>query len=191
VLKPVTSGLEPVVAPLIRAVEPALQPVTQPVLHSLSPVTQPALHALSPVTQPATQPVPHTTAPVTAPWVHADWTATPAAAGKPALSQPRENAMVRVGQAVAHQGGALEGMAWHTVAASVVPMSGSGGGGSPADVSGMSGSMSASPGGQHGGEYAVTTTGTVTPGTDRTWRVPPGGRASLYWLVCYGNDHPS
>jgi hypothetical protein len=71
------------------------------------------------------------------------------------------------------------------------PMSGAGGGGMPADLSGVSGAMSAGSGAQHGGEFAVTAAGSSMPGTDRTWRAPPAGSWSLRWLEYYGNDHPS
>ncbi|WP_326958750.1 hypothetical protein [Amycolatopsis sp. NBC_01286] len=197
VLEPVTSGLEPVVAPLIHAVKPvtspvlsALRPVTQPVLHALSPATEPVLQSLSPVTEP----VLHVTAPVTASPVRPIRTdqVVPAVTGQPAVPQPREGASASPVQArvfaVVHSGSS---QAVAKTADTAVPMSGSGGGGLPADVSGTSGAMSASPGGQHGGEYAVTSAGSRVLGTDRAWRAPPGAAWSLYWLVFYGNDHPS
>ncbi|WP_410625810.1 hypothetical protein [Amycolatopsis sp. cmx-8-4] len=203
VLEPVTSGLEPVVAPLIQAVEPvtgpvlsALRPVTQPVLHALSPATEPVLQSLSP----ATEPVRHVTAPVTASPVRPirtdqvvpAVTGQPALTGQPAVPQPREGVNASPVRArvfaVVHSGSP---QAVAKTADTAVPMSGTGGGGLPADVSGTSGAMSASPGGQHGGEYAVTSAGSRVLGTGRAWRAPPGAAWSLYWLVFYGNDHPS
>ncbi|MEA5363879.1 hypothetical protein VA596_30395 [Amycolatopsis sp., V23-08] len=203
VVKPVTSGLEPVLAPLTRpvlqAAEPvlsALRPVTEPVLNAVSPVTSPVLRATAPVTAPVVRAIgaehvapvptgkPATPAPrgdTTAPWAVAGHPVTVASVVEQGDTQRRHDAQL-----------GSRHLAGDTDAAGVAgPMSGSGGGGLPADVSGMSGAMSAGSGGQHGGEYAVTAAGTGTPGTDRSWRAPPAGSWSLHWLEFYGNDHPS
>lgn len=207
VVKPV-NGLEPVLAPVTRPVLRAVEPV----LSALRPVTEPVLHAVSPVTSP----VLHATAPLTAPVVRAVGAEhVPAVIGHPKSDRPapREDA-VSPPNVIAPAGGSAPvtvtltdlqqrphdghaalrpaaGQSGSTWAGVADPMSGSGGGGLPADVSGASGTMSASPGGQHGGEYAVTTAGSAVPGTDRTWRAPPAGAWSLHWLEYYGNDHPS
>ncbi|GLY43452.1 hypothetical protein Amsp01_094750 [Amycolatopsis sp. NBRC 101858] len=205
VVKPVTNGLEPVLAPLARpvldAAEPvlsALRPVTRPVLHAVSPVTSPVLHATAPLTAPVVRAVggervvpavigqPVTGQPET-PAPHGDAGFPPAAAGAPVAS-PRPVAQHTAGvSAVRHVAGHLGS----GTAGTAGPMSGSGGGGMPADLSGMSGAMSASTGSAHGGEFAVTASGSGMPGTDRTWRAPPAGAWSLHWLEYYGNDHPS
>jgi len=194
VVEPVVRAVEPVTQPVVRAIEPvlsALRPVTRPVLHALSPVTAPVLHALSPVTSP----VRHAVAPVIAP---AAESVVPAVPGRPTPPEPRADTISspaaavpadRAGPALAHRG--HEPDIRRVAGSEIRDVPGSGGGGSPADVHGVSGAMSAAPGGQHGGEYAVTTSGLPLPGTDRAWRAPPGGPPSLYWLVCYGNDHPS
>jgi hypothetical protein len=211
VVKPVTSGLEPVLAPLTR---PVLQ-AAEPVLSALRPVTEAVLHAVAPVTSP----VLHATAPVTTPVVRAIGAehvvpAQTGQAGEPA--PPGDNSLPPVVAApveqvapagwivpVVKQGDTqrrhdaqvgsrhVAGNAVSDVADGVGPMSESGGGGLPADTAGVSGAMSASSGGQHGGEYAVAAAGTGTSGTDRSWRAPPAGAWSLHWLEYYGNDHPS
>ncbi|GLY44467.1 hypothetical protein Amsp01_104900 [Amycolatopsis sp. NBRC 101858] len=210
VAKPVTNGLEPVLAPVTRpvlhAVEPvlsALRPVTEPVLHAVSPVTSPVLRATAPLTDPVVRAVgaEHVVPAVTglqeserpahpAPRediVSSPSVTAPAGSGTPVTvtsADPQRSRFVHaaVRPAAGHSGSRI-GVA--------DPTSGSGGGGLPADVSGASGAMSASPGGQHGGEYAVTTAGSAVPGSDRTWRAPPAGAWSLHWLEYYGNDHPS
>lgn len=217
VVKPVMSGLEPVIAPLTRpvlhAAEPvlsALQPVTEPVLHAITPVTSPVLHATAPVTAPvvravgAERVVPAVTGkPATGqpakPASRGD-VSTPQAAG-PSGEQPAPGAriapgVVKPGVAQLHPDAQIAsrhgaGDTRSDVAGVAGPMSGSGGGGLPADVAAMSGAMSASTGSAHGGEYAVTASGSGMPGTDRTWRAPPAGAWSLHWLEYYGNDHPS
>ncbi|MEU8635504.1 hypothetical protein AB0C38_25355 [Amycolatopsis sp. NPDC048633] len=212
VVKPVTSGLEPVLAPLTRPVlrtaEPvlsALRPVTEPVLHALSPVTSPVLQATAPVTKPVVRAIgaenvaPALTGQPAEPAPRGDTSAPPvAAAPVERIAQAGWNAPAVVKQGDAQrrqdaQAGSrhIAGEAVPDSAGVAGPMSGSGGGGLPADVSGMSGSMSAGSGGQHGGEYAVTAAGTGEPGTDRSWRAPPAGSWSLHWLQFYGNDHPS
>jgi hypothetical protein len=210
VVKPVTSGLEPVIAPLTRPVLHAAEPV----LSALRPVTEPVLHAVSPVTSPVLL----ATAPVTAPVVRAIGAehVAPAVTGQPAAGQPATLTprgepsfppalavqVARIAPVVVEQGGTqrrhdaqvgsrhLARDAVSEAAGVAGPLSGSGGG-LPADVSGTSGAMSASSVGQHGGEYAVTASGTGMPGTRRTWRAPPAGSWSLHWLEYYGNDHPS
>lgn len=206
VVKPVTSGLEPVIAPVTRPVFRAAEPV----LSALRPVTRPVLHALSPVTSPVLR----AAAPVTAPLVRAVGaeSAVPVVTGQPAQPKPREDISAppaavgpagRTGPVVADRGTAqrgpvlrdvsrqFSGYVVSDVAGLAGPMSGSGGAGLPADAHGVSGAMSAGSGGQHGGEYAVTAAGSRARGTDRAWRAPPGGPPSLYWVVFYGNDHPS
>ncbi|WP_410586334.1 hypothetical protein [Amycolatopsis sp. lyj-23] len=208
-VEPVTSGLEPVLAPVARpvlaAAEPvlsALRPVTRPVLHAVSPVTAPVLHATAPVTAPVVRAiggrrvVPAVTGhPVAgnaaAPAPRDDIGAPPvvdtvavfgaqAALTRPAAQRLEETPAVR----------RFAGRAGPAEAGVAAPMSGSGGG-LPVGSSGTGGAMSAGTGSAHGGEFAVTASGAFMPGTDRAWRPPPGGRASPYWLVFYGNDHPS
>ncbi|MFC5094402.1 hypothetical protein [Amycolatopsis plumensis] len=195
--------LEPAVAPLTRPVlrtaEPvlsALRPVTEPVLSVLEPVTDPVRRAAAPVTDPLARAV------------GAD--RMRAVVGDPAGLRPREDitaaAVVQTPDRavpVADHGqpqvadGASVGILHvdgHQAAQAVStgdPMRGSGNGGTPAGPSGLAGSTSASPGDAHGGELVVTPTGARGIGPDRAWRAPPGGRTSLYWLVFYGNDHPS
>ncbi|WP_410633838.1 hypothetical protein [Amycolatopsis sp. cmx-4-83] len=207
VVKPVTHGLEPVLAPVtrpvLRAAEPvlsALRPVTEPVLHALSPVTSPVLHATAPLTAPVVRAVeaehvvreatgtPENDRPVPREDVVSSRSAAAPAGGSAPVTvstagpqRPRD--VHAAPRSAAGQSGSRIGVAG--------PVSGSGGGGLPADVSGASGAMSASPGGRHGGEYAVTAAGSAVPGTDRTWRAPPAGAWSLHWLEYYGNDHPS
>ncbi|MCR6490837.1 hypothetical protein M8542_49450 [Amycolatopsis sp. OK19-0408] len=211
VVKPVTTGLAPVVAPVtrpvLRAAEPVLSavwPVTAPVVHALSPVTSPVLHATAPLTAPVVRAVgaEHLVPAVTGrsdvvqpakPTPRGDSGAAPVVAASagpsgPVVIERADSQRQHDGQAVVrpvagHSGSAEVGVAG--------PMSGSGGGGMPADLSGVSGAMSAGSGAQHGSEYAVTESGSGMPGTDRTWRAPPGGPPSLHWLVYYGNDHPS
>ncbi len=202
VVKPVTSGLEPVLAPLTRPVLRAAEPV----LSALRPVTEPVLDAVSPVTSP----VVHATAPVTAPVVRAIGSdhvgPAPTPRGDtgvpPAVAAPVKQlaAAGRIAPVVVKQGDVQRRhdaqvgsrhVAGDAVSGTAGPPSGSGGGGMPADVSAVSGAMSASSGAHHGGEHAVTAAGTGTPGTDRSWRAPPAGSWSLHWLEHYGNDHPS
>ncbi|SFQ54053.1 hypothetical protein [Amycolatopsis rubida] len=207
-VKAATSGLEPVVAPLTRpvlhAAEPLLSavgPVTQPVLHAVSPVTSPAGHATAPVTAPAARAVggehaapavsghpadgtPTASAPrgdVSSPPAAPAVPSTSAAFTRPVAQHPAVTSAVR--HAAGHIGSADAGVAG--------PEPGTGGGGMPADLSGTVGAVSASAGSAHGSEFAVTESGFAAPGTDRAWRAPPGWRASPYWLVFYGNDHPS
>ncbi|MGW4529111.1 hypothetical protein [Amycolatopsis sp. NPDC004378] len=210
-VKPVTNGLEPVVTPLTRpvlhAAEPvlsALRPVTAPVVHAVSPVTSPVLHATAPLTAPVVRAVgaadvvpavtglPKAGRP-TLPMPRADSGSAPVDAGpaepgvpvadKRADAQRRQDVRATVWSVAGHSGSAEIGIAG--------PMSGSGGGGLPADVAGVSGAVSAGSGAQHGGEFAVTGAVNRMPGTDRTWRAPPAGAWSLHWLEYYGNDHPS
>ncbi|WP_410567431.1 hypothetical protein [Amycolatopsis sp. cmx-4-61] len=201
VVQPVTDVLEPVVAPLTRPVLRAAEPV----LSALRPVTKPVLPALDPVLRAA--------APVTEPLVRAVGAdRVPAVAGQPAGLRPREDTTAVVAAVVvppdravpaaghgqlpvadAEPAGLRHGGRPEPAKSGVTadPMRGSGGGQLPSDSTGVSGSMSASPGGQRGGEFAVTAPGAREVGTGRAWRAPPSGRASLYWLVFYGNDHPS
>lgn len=203
VVKPVTNGLEPVLAPLTRpvldAAEPvlsALRPVTRPVLHAVSPVTSPVLHATAPLTAPVVramggervvpavigQPVtgrPETPAPRGAAGFPPVAAGTPAVSTRPVAQHTAGVSAVR--HVAGHLGSDKAGIAG--------PLSG--GGGMPADLSGMSGAMSASTGSAPGGEFAVTASGSGMPGADRTWRAPPAGAWSLHWLEHYGNDHPS
>ncbi|WP_284740422.1 hypothetical protein [Amycolatopsis sp. RTGN1] len=201
VVKPVTRGLEPMVAPVIspvlHAAEPvltAVRPVTDPVLHAVSPVTAPVLRATAPLTAPVVRAI-------GAEHVVPAVTGNPAA-GWPAIPVPRDDivaspaetepvVVTQAGQQRRHDAGAVSRHVGGDGRPDAGPASGPDGGGPPAGFSDMSGAMSASPGGQHGGEYAVTTAGGAVPGTDRTWRAPPAGVWSLHWLEHYGNDHPS
>ncbi|RSD13603.1 hypothetical protein [Amycolatopsis eburnea] len=210
VVKPVTNGLEPVLAPVtrpvLRAAEPvlsALRPVTEPVLHAVSPVTSPVLRATAPLTEPVVRAVgaEHAVSAVTGhpesqqpakPAPREDIASSPsvtapAGGGTPVTVTSTDSQRSRVVHAAVRSAAGHSG-SWIGVAD---PLSGSGGGGLPADVSGVSGAMSAGAGAQHGGEFAVTAAGSGIPGTDRTWRAPPAGAWSLHWLEYYGNDHPS
>ncbi|MFB9924120.1 hypothetical protein ACFORO_10040 [Amycolatopsis halotolerans] len=209
-VKPATDGLEPVVArltrPVLHAAEPLLatvRPVTAPVLHAVSPVTSPVLRATEPLTAPVVRAVgaEHVVPAVTGhpeavrpakPAPHGDFGSAPVAApagpGGPVVvkqtgSQRRPDVRAGAVSVARHSGSAQIGVAG--------PLSGSGGGGLPADVAGVSGALSAGSGSQRGGEFAVTDAGSGMPGTDRTWRAPPAGAWSLHWLEYYGNDHPS
>ncbi|MEU7785490.1 hypothetical protein [Amycolatopsis sp. NPDC049159] len=209
VAKPVTNGLEPVLAPVtrpvLRAAEPllsALRPVTELVVHAVSPVTSPVLHATAPLTAPVARSIgAEDVVPVVTGRQDGDWPAKPTPredVSSPSVAAPaggstpvtvtsadpwRSRVVHAAVRSAAEQPGSRIG------GADPVPLSG--GGGLPDDVSGASGTMSASAGGQHGGEYAVTAAGSSVPGTDRTWRAPPAGAWSLHWLEYYGNDHPS
>ncbi|UOX88433.1 hypothetical protein MUY14_43290 [Amycolatopsis sp. FBCC-B4732] len=206
VAKPVTNGLEPVLAPVtrpvLRAAEPALsalRQVTEPVLHAVSPVTSPVLRATAPLTAPVARAVgAGDVVPVVTGRQDGDRQAKPAPrediVSSPSVTAPapvsvtptdpqRSHVVHAAVRSASEHSGSRIGVA--------VPMSGSGGGGLPVDVSGVSGAMSAGSGAQHGGEYAVTASRSVMPGTDRTWRAPPAGAWSLHWLEYYGNDHPS
>ncbi|MET8846040.1 hypothetical protein [Amycolatopsis sp. NPDC004625] len=211
-VKPVTSGLEPALAPLTRPVRQAAEPVltavqqvTEPVLHAVSPVTSTVLHATAPVTAPvvraigADHVVPAVTGQPVRPTPRGDASAPPvsAALGERVASIDRTAPVVDDQRGLQRRRDAQLG-ARHRAgdanadAAGVAgPLSGSGRGGLPAGVAGLSGALSAGSGGQHGGEYAVTAAGSVIPGEDRTWRAPPDGVWSLHWLEYYGNNHPS
>ncbi|MEU0796211.1 hypothetical protein ABZ342_39640 [Amycolatopsis sp. NPDC005961] len=202
VVTPVTRVLEPVIAPVtrpvLRSAEPvlsALRPVTEPVLRAVSPVTSPVLHATAPVLAPVVRAIgaDHGVTPVTGhparPTPRGDSGPSPAVAGP---SVPAVPAQGRVQPRHDHQVDSRPDAGKSASdATSADSMSGSGGGGVPEGPTGLSGSMSAGPGGQHGGEFAVPASGTREIGTGRSWRAPPGGPPSLYWLVCFGNDHPS
>ncbi|MCR6489644.1 hypothetical protein M8542_43200 [Amycolatopsis sp. OK19-0408] len=210
VAKPVTNGLEPVLAPVtrpvLRAAEPALsalRPVTEPVLHAVSPVTSPVLRATAPLTAPVVRAAgaEHTVSAVSGlqqserpakPAPREDIASSPSVTAPAGSSTPvpvtstdpqRPRVVHAAGRSAGGPSGSRIGVAG--------PLSGSGGGGLPADVSGVSGAMSAGSGAQHGSEFAVTAFGSGLPGTDRTWRAPPAGAWSLHWLEYYGNDHPS
>ncbi|WP_370948484.1 hypothetical protein AB5J62_13105 [Amycolatopsis sp. cg5] len=205
---PGTRGLErslaPLTCPVSHAAEPvlsALRPVTEPVLRATSPV----LHAVAPVTEPvvraigAERVVAAVTGQPAKPAPRGDVTTPPAAGipGEQTVSDTRPGPGVLTRSAAQRRPDARigsrhgAGEASSDAAGIAGPMSGAGGGGLPADVSAMSGATFVGAGGQHGGEYAVTASGSVMPGTDRLWRAPPAGAWPLYWLKYYGNDHPS
>lgn len=194
VLAPVTRPVVTAVAPLLPVVRPVTEPVLRPVLNAVAPVTEPVVHAVG--AAPAVKAVAGTTA--TTP--RDDVTPAPASPATvqvlpishPETAAPAEKPLAdQVLSAVAQEQRHPSAQAEHRVADR---MSGPDGGGStpptPAAPA-ASGAVSANSAGQHGGEYAVTETGSTVPGTDRAWRAPPGGPPSLYWLVFYGNDHPS
>jgi hypothetical protein len=190
VLAPVTRPVVKVVAPVLSVVRPVTEPVLRPVLHAVAPVTAPVVHAVEP--DPAVEAVAGKTA--TTP--RDDVRPAPAQPG-PAVTTGRSEVLLptvtseRATSSAAHERQHPNVQADRGTAGW---MSGPDGGGptppTPAAPA-ASGSMSAGSAGQHGGEYAVTGSGSSVPGTDRTRRAPPGGHASLYWLVFYGNDHPS
>ncbi|VVJ17704.1 Uncharacterised protein [Amycolatopsis camponoti] len=198
----VTSQVAPVVTPVTRVLEPVIAPVTRPVLRSaepvlsaLRPVTEPVLRAVSPVLAPVVRAIgaDHGVTPVTG---HpARLTPRGDSGPSPVVAGPGVPAMPAQGRVQPRHDHQVDSRPGAGKSASDVtsadPMSGSGGGGVPEGPTGLSGSMSASPGGQHGGEFAVPASGTREIGTGRSWRAPPGGPPSLYWLVCFGNDHPS
>ncbi|MDQ7810839.1 hypothetical protein Q5425_44555 [Amycolatopsis sp. A133] len=216
VVHTVSSQVAPVAKPVTELVEPVLAPVVRPVVTAVAPV----LSVVRPVTEPVLRPVLDALAPVTEPVVHAvgadpagtvvagstETTGTtrprddvrPAPAEQAAAvttEQPEAEAVVPPRQPRADRPAFAEDTAKDAgVPAGFARMSGPAGGGSvpPApEGPAASGTVSAGPAGQHGGEHAVTMAGSGPPGTDRAWRAPPGGRAPLYWLVFYGNDHPS
>ncbi len=184
--------------PITNLVEPVLAPVVRPVVSAVAPV----LSVVRPVTEPVLRPVLDAVAPV----VHAGTTrlrddVRPAPAEQPAAAttgQPEAEAVVSGRQPRADRPAFAEpttkDVGVPAGLARAARMSGPDGGGStpPApEGPAASGTMAAGPAGQHGGEYAVTGSGWSMPGPDRAWRAPPGGCAPLYWLVFYGNDHPS
>ncbi len=206
-LRAVIERADPLVRPVTDVVHTAssrlapvtdlLAPVTRPVVKAVAPV----LSVVRPVTEPVLRPVPRAVAPVVRvvaadPAVEAvAVTTTPRVDVRPAPARPvptdRAEVTVRTPERVAAS------TSHASVRADREPagrMSGSDGGGTPPPAPAApaaSGSPSVGSAGQHGGEYAVTGSGSTVPGTDRTRRAPPGGQASLYWLVFYGNDHPS
>ncbi|MEV7045201.1 hypothetical protein [Amycolatopsis sp. NPDC051061] len=200
-----SSRVAPVVTPVTDLVEPVLAPVTRAVVKAVAPV----LSVVRPVTEPVLRPVLHAVAPVTEPVVRAVGadSAVEAVAGKtttppddvrPAPAQPgatgRSEAPFTAPERATSSAASGSPASVRPDRETASRMSGPDGGGTtpPAPAApAASGSMSAGSAGQHGGEYAVTGSGSTVPGTDRTRRAPPGGHASLYWLVFYGNDHPS
>ncbi|MBB4689172.1 hypothetical protein [Amycolatopsis jiangsuensis] len=207
VVKPVAKVADPVAkaaGPVTRVAEPVVKPVTQsaePVLSALRPVTRPVVGSLDPVTRPILR----VTDPVTGPVLGADegggQTAPPAPQSRPdqAVAGSADRTVALVDKVQRHHTGAASVVSRHESASAGAepafvpePMSGSGGGGGvPVGSTGVSGAVPASGGGAHGGEYAVAPSGSQEIGTSRAWRAPPGGPPSLYWLVSYGNDHPS
>ncbi|MEV6446444.1 hypothetical protein [Amycolatopsis sp. NPDC051716] len=207
--KPLRGALEQA-RPVTDLVEPVLAPVVRPVVTAVAPV----LSVVRPVTEPVLRPVLDAVAPV-AHAVGADPASTVVIAGttrprddvRPApaeqaatatTGQPEAEAVVSSRQPRADRPAFAEPTAKDAGVpaglARSARMSGPDGGGSmPPAPEGLaaSGTTSAGSAGQHGGEYAVTGSGSSLPGTDHAGRAPPGGCAPLYWLVFYGNDHPS
>lgn len=197
VVHTVSSQVAPAVTPVTALVEPVLAPVTRPVVKAVAPVlsvvrpvTEPVVHVVG--ADPAVKAVAGTM--VTAP--RDDVQPAPVEqrqASTPAVTSSRlESDVAAVPEQPRAERSPNPGTVVGRDAAS--RMSGSEGGGStpPAPAApAASGAVSASSAGQHGGESGVTEPGSGVPGTDRTWRAPPGGHAPLYWLVFYGNDHPS
>ncbi|MFI6302888.1 hypothetical protein ACIBCH_13530 [Amycolatopsis thailandensis] len=208
----VTDPVEPVVAPVVRPVVKAVEPVLHVAAPVTEPVTRPVFHALAPVTKPVTRAVgadrvidiaagtPPDRKSVPAP--RADVNPEPAHSAGPAPEvQPglpvQDSARERPLPAALP----TPDPARHPIAATSTPelsaTSGHGrGGGGPALPAGpggvqTGGTMTAGASSSHGGEHAVTETGTGMPGTDRSWRAPPDARPEVPWPDYYGLDHPS
>ncbi|WP_146073606.1 hypothetical protein [Amycolatopsis sp. CA-126428] len=198
-LEPVANLAEPVLAPVVRpvvtAVAPVLsvvRPVTEPVLRPVLDAVAPVVHAVGadpagPVVIPGTTRPRDDVRPAPAEQAAAATTGQPAVEAVVSSRQPRADRPV-FAEVTAKDAAVPAG------SARSARTSGPDGGGSvpPApEGPAASGTTAAGSAGQHGGEYAVTGSGSSMPGTDRAWRAPPDGCAPPYWLVFYGNDHPS
>ncbi|MEV7551889.1 hypothetical protein AB0N89_19880 [Amycolatopsis sp. NPDC089917] len=212
VVEQVTEPVQPVVAPVVRPVVKAAEPVLHVAAPITEPVTRPVVRALAPVTEPVTRAVGADPAIDIIAGTQPDKRSVPAprADVSPAPAQPAGPATdVHPGLAASDSaretslpgGLPTPDSARHLTAATPTPdlsaTSGHGrGGGGPALPAGpgtahTGGTMTAGASSSHGGEHAVTETGTGVPGTDRSWRAPPDARPEAPWPDEYGLDHPS
>ncbi|WP_410599552.1 hypothetical protein [Amycolatopsis sp. lyj-90] len=205
VLSQVVRPVAKVAEPVLRVLEPVTGPVTRPLLDSLAPVTEPVAHAVGAervITaldgEPSKSEQPAVSGSASRSDVSAGSAPSPAIEVHSGLVGSADSAWARAaerGQSVPGRERPVSPETTHSGEVSVVKVPGPAGGG-PALPSGpgfvgVGGSMSASSGGSHGGEYAVTESGTGMPGTDRAWRAPPDDRKSVPWPDEYGHDHPS
>ncbi|WP_410663412.1 hypothetical protein [Amycolatopsis sp. lyj-84] len=205
VVEQVTKPVEPVLSQVVRPVARVAGPVARPVLDSLAPVTEPVAHAVGAerlVTaldgEPSRSEQPAVAESASRSDVSAGSAPAPAIEVHSGLVWGADSAWASAaerGQSVPGRERPVSPETTHPGEASVVKVPGPPSGGpvlpgGPSSV-GVGGSMSASSGGSHGGEYAVTETGTGMPGTDRAWRAPPDDRRSVPWPDEYGHDHPS